>query len=113
MAIDFPQIELDAAAEEECLRLVRLAVAEDLERQQDWTTVALVPMEATGRAVMAARRAGIVARIARRSRRGGGDGSADRDSCDGWGRKAQSQRARSQRNWPVRPAACSPPNGRC
>lgn len=61
MAINFQQIEWDAAAEEECLRLVRLAVAEDLERQQDWTTMALVPMEATGRAVMAARRAGIVA----------------------------------------------------
>ncbi len=61
MTRDFQQVEWDAAAEEECLRLVRLAVTEDLERQQDWTTVALVPMEASGRAVMAARRAGIVA----------------------------------------------------
>ena len=61
MTRNFQQVEWDAAAEEDCLRLVRLAVAEDLERQQDWTTVALVPMEATGRAVMAARRAGIVA----------------------------------------------------
>lgn len=58
---DFQQVEWDAAAEEACLRLVRLAVAEDLERQQDWTTVSLVPAEATGSATMAARRAGIVA----------------------------------------------------
>lgn len=34
---------------------------EDLERQQDWTTVSLVPMEANGRAAMVARRAGVVA----------------------------------------------------
>jgi len=61
MIDDFRQVEWDAQAEEECLRLVRLAVAEDLERQQDWTTVALVPLEATGRAVMTARRAGILA----------------------------------------------------
>jgi nicotinate-nucleotide pyrophosphorylase (carboxylating) len=58
---DFQQIEWDEAADEECLRLVQLAVTEDLERQQDWTTVALVPMEASGRAIISARRAGIVA----------------------------------------------------
>src|SRR5947209_7419131 len=61
MKRDFQQIEWDAAAEEECRRLVRLAVAEDLERQQDWTTVALVPVEATGSAAMVARRGGVVA----------------------------------------------------
>jgi nicotinate-nucleotide pyrophosphorylase (carboxylating) len=61
MSRDFQQIEWDAAAEEQCRRLVQLAVAEDLERQQDWTTVALVSAEAMGSAVMAARRAGIVA----------------------------------------------------
>jgi nicotinate-nucleotide pyrophosphorylase (carboxylating) len=61
MKRDFQQVEWDAAAEEACRRLVRLAVAEDIERQQDWTTVALVPAEATGSAAMAARRAGVVA----------------------------------------------------
>jgi nicotinate-nucleotide pyrophosphorylase (carboxylating) len=61
MKRDFQQIEWDKFAEEECRRLVRLAVAEDLERQQDWTTVALVPAEATGSAAMAARRTGVVA----------------------------------------------------
>jgi nicotinate-nucleotide pyrophosphorylase (carboxylating) len=61
MTKEFQQVEWDAAAEEECRRLVRWAVAEDLERQQDWTTVALVPAGAIGRAAMAARRAGVVA----------------------------------------------------
>src|SRR5947209_7615614 len=58
---DFQQVEWDAPAEEECRRLVRLAISEDLEREQDWTTVALVAAEATGSAAMAARRAGVVA----------------------------------------------------
>src|SRR5690606_13362091 len=58
---DFPQLQWDEAAEHDCRMLVRLAVAEDVERQQDWTTLALVPAEAVGRAARAARRAGVVA----------------------------------------------------
>jgi nicotinate-nucleotide pyrophosphorylase (carboxylating) len=58
---DFQQIEWDAAAEAECRRIVQWAVREDLDRGQDWTTVALVPPDATGRAAIAARRPGIVA----------------------------------------------------
>jgi nicotinate-nucleotide pyrophosphorylase (carboxylating) len=58
---DFQQIEWDAAAEAECRRIVQWAVQEDLERGQDWTTVALVPSEATGRAAIVARRPGVVA----------------------------------------------------
>jgi nicotinate-nucleotide pyrophosphorylase (carboxylating) len=58
---DFQQIEWDAAAEAECRRIVQWAVQEDLERGQDWTTVALVPPEATGRAAIVVRRPGVVA----------------------------------------------------
>ncbi len=58
---DFRQIEWDAAAEDECRRIVQWAVREDLDRGQDWTTVALVPPDAMGRAAIAARRPGVVA----------------------------------------------------
>jgi nicotinate-nucleotide pyrophosphorylase (carboxylating) len=40
---------------------VRLAVREDLERQQDWTTVVLVPPERLGAANLVARQAGVAA----------------------------------------------------
>jgi nicotinate-nucleotide pyrophosphorylase (carboxylating) len=63
MAKDFAQIKWDALVEDECRRLVRAAVLEDLDRGQDWTTVALVPMEASGRATVAARQAGVIAGI--------------------------------------------------
>ena len=58
---DFPQLQWDETAAHDCRMLVRLAVAEDLERQQDWTTLALVPAEAVGRAAVVARQAGVVA----------------------------------------------------
>jgi nicotinate-nucleotide pyrophosphorylase (carboxylating) len=58
---DFQQIQWDAAAEAECRRIVQWAVREDLDRQQDWTTVALVPPEAIGRAALVVRRSGVVA----------------------------------------------------
>jgi nicotinate-nucleotide pyrophosphorylase (carboxylating) len=58
---DFQQIEWDAAAEAECRRIVQWAVREDLDRGQDWTTVSLVLPEATGRAAIVARKAGVVA----------------------------------------------------
>ena len=61
MKRDFQQIEWNAAAEAECRRIVQWAVREDLDRQQDWTTVALVPPDAMGCAAIAARRAGVVA----------------------------------------------------
>ena len=61
MSRDFQQIEWDVAAEAECRRIVQWAVQEDLERGQDWTTVALVPSDATGRAAIVARRPGVVA----------------------------------------------------
>ena len=60
MLNDFHQTEWDALLEDECRRLVRAAVLEDLDRGQDWTTLALVPMETTGKAVIVARQAGVI-----------------------------------------------------
>jgi nicotinate-nucleotide pyrophosphorylase (carboxylating) len=55
------QIEWDAQLEDDCRELIRLAIREDLDRQHDWTTVALVGQQAQGRAVVVARQEGIVA----------------------------------------------------
>jgi nicotinate-nucleotide pyrophosphorylase (carboxylating) len=60
---DFRQIEWDSATEEDCRSLVRLAVREDLEREQDWTTLALVPPDRTGAADVVARQPGVVAGV--------------------------------------------------
>ncbi len=51
----------DARLEDDCRQLIRLAVREDLERANDWTTIALVGREAQGRANVVARRAGVIA----------------------------------------------------
>src|SRR5690606_16515080 len=51
----------DQATEHACRMLVRLAVAEDLDRQQDWTTTALVPANAVGKASVVARQQGVIA----------------------------------------------------
>lgn len=61
MSKEFDQTVWDAIVEDDCRRLVRAAVLEDLDRGQDWTTVSLVPLEAVGRAVMVARQSGVVA----------------------------------------------------
>jgi nicotinate-nucleotide pyrophosphorylase (carboxylating) len=61
MVRDFQQIEWDAATIEDCRQLVRLAVREDLERQQDWTTLALVSADRVGAADIVARQPGFVA----------------------------------------------------
>src|SRR5262245_41441934 len=58
---DFRQFEWDARLEEDCRRLMRLAVLEDLDRVHDWTTVALVASAARAEAVIRARREGVVA----------------------------------------------------
>ncbi len=55
---EFHQTHWDVQVEEECRRLVRLAVAEDLDRGHDWTTICLTSMETIGRAkVVAGKRA--------------------------------------------------------
>jgi nicotinate-nucleotide pyrophosphorylase (carboxylating) len=53
----------NAALEDDCRELIRLAIREDLDRGYDWTTVALVPPEARGRAVVAARQPGVIAGV--------------------------------------------------
>ncbi|MEX0678010.1 MAG: carboxylating nicotinate-nucleotide diphosphorylase [Pirellulales bacterium] len=61
MAKEFQQIEWDASVEEDCRQIVRLAVREDLDRLFDWTTLALVPAGAAGKAAIVSRQAGVVA----------------------------------------------------
>ena len=58
---DFHQLNWDAAIEDDLRQLVRLAVREDLGRQNDWTTVAIVGPDTQGAAAMAARASGVVA----------------------------------------------------
>jgi nicotinate-nucleotide pyrophosphorylase (carboxylating) len=58
---DFQQSQWDAADDEDCRQLIRLAVREDLEREQDWTTLALVPEDRLGSAHIVARQSGTVA----------------------------------------------------
>lgn len=61
MLKEFSQVEWDATVEDDLRQLVRLAVREDLGRQNDWTTVALVGPDARGRAALIAREAGVMA----------------------------------------------------
>ena len=61
MRKEFRQTHWDAEVEEECRRLVRLAVAEDLDRGHDWTTICLTSMETIGHAKVVARQAGVIA----------------------------------------------------
>jgi nicotinate-nucleotide pyrophosphorylase (carboxylating) len=58
---DFRQLDWDAAVEDDLRHIVRLAVREDLDRQYDWTTVALVSPEQQGRAAIVARAPGVIA----------------------------------------------------
>ena len=61
MTKEFHQLDWDEAVEEDCRQIVLLAVREDLERQHDWTTLALVPPDARGRAAVVVREPGVVA----------------------------------------------------
>lgn len=58
---DFQQFDWNPQVDADCRAIVRLAVAEDLGGQQDWTTVALVPVDRQGTANVVTREAGIVA----------------------------------------------------
>jgi nicotinate-nucleotide pyrophosphorylase (carboxylating) len=58
---DFTQLTWSPEIEDDLRHLVRLAVREDLARQNDWTTVALVAPETQGRAAIVARQSGVVA----------------------------------------------------
>ena len=69
MPHEYRQIEWDAELEDDCRHIVRLAIREDLGRLYDWTTVALVPEAAQGKAAILRavrrRRGGIAGRAAR------------------------------------------------
>jgi len=79
VAREFNQIEWDAAVEEDCRQLIRLAIREDLERVFDWTTVCLVPPEALGQADIVSRQDGVVAGL-----RAAGLALSEMDITVGW-----------------------------
>src|SRR6476620_1042891 len=60
---DFLQLAWSPQIAEDLRRIVRLAVFEDLDRGQDWTTICLVPEEAAASANIVARKAGVIAGI--------------------------------------------------
>ncbi len=61
---DWTSVDVDAALEDDCRQLIRLSVREDLQRSVDWTTVALVPVQARGRCLVVPRQAGVCAGLA-------------------------------------------------
>jgi nicotinate-nucleotide pyrophosphorylase (carboxylating) len=61
---DFTQLAWSGQLDEDLRRLVRLAVFEDLDRGQDWTTVCLVPEVVEAAANVVARQAGVMAGLA-------------------------------------------------
>lgn len=60
MSRDFSQQTWDERAKDDCRHLIRLAVREDLANQYDWTTVSLVPHDATAAADVVARESGVI-----------------------------------------------------
>ena len=61
MAKEHQQVAWDEALEHDLRQLIRMTVAEDLDRFQDWTTVSLVPHNAPAAAGVASREAGVIA----------------------------------------------------
>ncbi len=61
---DYEPVEPDARLEDDCRQLVRLAIREDLERQIDWTTVALVDGDKRGSCSIVSREAGVCCGLA-------------------------------------------------
>lgn len=64
MPKDFTQLEWNEVLIEDCRRLIRLAVAEDLGRTYDWTTVSLAAEGSQGSADVIVRKAGVVCGLA-------------------------------------------------
>lgn len=60
---DYSPVVADAAMEDDCRQLIRLAVREDLDRAIDWTTVCLIDEDKRGRCDVVSRQAGICAGI--------------------------------------------------
>ncbi len=61
MAAEFEQVTWDQRTQECCRQVVRWAIEEDLGRECDWTTVALVPPEQMGQAQLVVRASGRLA----------------------------------------------------
>lgn len=61
MAKEFQQIEWDTVLDNDFRQIVRLAVREDLDRGQDWTTAALVEVDQQGTADVVSRQTGVIA----------------------------------------------------
>ena len=60
---DYSPVVADAAMEDDCRQLIRLAVREDLDRAIDWTTVCLIDEDKQGRCDVVSRQTGICAGI--------------------------------------------------
>jgi len=60
---DYSPVVADAAMEDDCRQLIRLAVREDLDRAIDWTTVCLIDEDKRGRCDVVSRQTGICAGI--------------------------------------------------
>ena len=58
---DYATVTVDAALEDDCRQLIRLAVREDLDRSLDWTTVCLIAEHQRGRCDVVSRQPGICA----------------------------------------------------
>jgi nicotinate-nucleotide pyrophosphorylase (carboxylating) len=63
MSREFTQLSWSPRIEEDLRRIVRLAVHEELDRGQDWTTISLVPEDAQAAANIVARKAGVIAGV--------------------------------------------------
>ncbi|TWT31379.1 carboxylating nicotinate-nucleotide diphosphorylase [Blastopirellula retiformator] len=61
MPKEYRQIEWNAQLADDCRHLIRLAFREDLDNEQDWSTVSLVAADAQGSADIAARADGVLA----------------------------------------------------
>ncbi|MCC9604544.1 carboxylating nicotinate-nucleotide diphosphorylase [Blastopirellula sp. JC732] len=61
MPKEYRQVEWDAQLADDCRHLIRLAFREDLDNEQDWSTVSLVAADAQGSANITARASGVLA----------------------------------------------------
>lgn len=61
MAKEFHQVAWDDLLQDDCRRLIALAVREDLGREHDWSTLSIVPESATGQVQIVARQDGVMA----------------------------------------------------
>jgi nicotinate-nucleotide pyrophosphorylase (carboxylating) len=59
MSSNYTQHDWSETLEDDCTQLVRLAVREDLDRWQDWTTVAMVTADQTAQASIVSRCSGV------------------------------------------------------